>query len=220
MYDLVIVGAGGFGRELYTCLWDILPRDEYHLKGFLGRESGDLDQNGLGAQILSDPETYRPEPNDRFALAIGDIDARRSVTEILVSKGAHFLSLVHPTAVVWSTAKLGRGCVIYPFALVSNEAVLGDFVHLSNYASVGHDARVGACCLLAPYATMNGFSVLEDDVYLSTHCTVVPERRVGQGSKISANSVVAHDVPPYSFVHGVPGIVTSRMRVTSRASRL
>ena len=110
-----------------------------------------------------------------------------------------------------STAQIGEGAVIYPFAIVSNCSNLTGFVHLNYFSSVGHDCKLGEYCLLAPYATLNGFVQLEDDVYVSTHATVAPGRTVGQHSKISANSAAMRDVPPRSFVYGVPGKQTRRM---------
>ena len=121
---------------------------------------------------------------------------------------------IHPTAVIAKTARVGRGAIIYPYVVISNQAVVEDYVHLSLYASVGHDARVGRYSLMAPYATLNGFAVLEDEVYMSTHSTVTPERRVGRKSKISANSVVMQDTPAGSIVFGVPGKHTRLMGVS------
>ncbi len=115
-----------------------------------------------------------PAPNDRFLLAIGEMDARRRTVESIQARGGQFLPFVHPLARVASTAVLGTGAVVYPFAVVSNQTQLGDFVHLNYYASVGHDCRLGRYCLLAPYATLNGFVTLDDEVYISTHGTVAP----------------------------------------------
>jgi len=205
MHDIVIIGAGGFGRELHEMLWECLPPAEYRFKGFLANDPYELSGFGVDATILDHPDQYRPHPGDRFLLAIGDMDVRRRVVETLVDKGGEFLTLIHPTSVIAKTAQIGKGVVIYPFTTIMNRGIVDDFVHLSIYASVGHDACVGMYSLMAPYATLNGFSVLEEEVYMSTHSTVAPEKRVGRKSKVSANSAVMQDVPTCSLVHGVPG---------------
>ena len=201
--DLVIIGAGGFGRELHVMLWDAFDRAEYRFKGFLANELSE-EAAELGP-LIGSPEDYEPATSDRFLLAIGAMEARHRITTELESRGGKFVSFVHPSAFVASSASVGNGAVIYPFAVVSNSARVADHVHLNYYASVGHDCQVGRACLLAPYATMNGFAVLEDQVYLSTHSTVVVAKRVGEWSKVSANSTVQRDVPSGSFVFGVPG---------------
>lgn len=205
MLDLVIVGAGGFGRELHTMLLDVFPENTHRFKGFLADRENSV-ASKLGP-ILATPEEYQPLPTDRFLLAIGFMAVRRRVTKTLEQRGGTFASYVHPTAFIAATATLEEGAIIYPFATVSNCAHVGKHVHLNYYASVGHDSRVGSCCLLAPYATLNGFCELGPEVYVSTHATVVAGKKVGRGSKLSANSAAMQDVPAGSMVFGVPGRV-------------
>lgn len=211
MLDIVIVGAGGFAREIRDLLPDCLPESEYRFKGFLGKDQGVGEDADVAKLTLADPESYQPEANDRFVLAIGNMDARKRTVEALLSKGGQFVTLVHPTSLVSKTAQLGAGVIVYPFAVVSNETVVGDYAKLNYYASAGHNVTIGKYCLLAPYATVNGFSVLEECVYLSTHSTIAPVVTVGERSKVSANSAVMRDVPANCLVHGVPGRVTRRM---------
>lgn len=213
MWNIVIVGAGGFGREVRHIFHDQIASHESRFKGFLGKDHGVAPDPRIQSQLLGDPEAYSPQPQDRFLLAIGHMETRRRVVECLESKGGRFLTLVHPSAFVASSAQLGEGVLIYPRSVVSHEAFLADHVKLNYFTCVGHNAQLGRYCLLAPYATVNGFGVLEDDVYLSTHTTVGPQVRIGARSKLSANSAVTQDVPPDSFVFGVPGRVVSRPRL-------
>ena len=211
MLELVIIGAGGFGRELHEMLWDVFSRDEYRLRGFLAHDDGNLSQWQIEAPVLAAPEDYQPESNDRFLLAIGHMEARRRTADAVKAKGGQFVSFVHPTARIATTAKIGEGAVIYPFATVSNEAELDSNVHLNYYASVGHDCRVGRMCLLAPYATLNGFVTLEEQVYISTHGTVAPGCTMHRKAKLSANSVCMRDAAESTLVFGVPGRQVRRM---------
>jgi len=206
MYDLIIVGAGAFARELRQFLPQSFPAGAVKLKGFLSNNPRDLDQFKIPEPLLCDPEDYVPQLSDRFLLAIGDIGPRRRIVETLKARGAIFLTLIHPTAYVDSTATMGEGCVVYPFATIMNDSRLGDFVLLNLYSSAGHDTQIGRYCNLSPYATINGFSILEEEVFLGTHSSVLAYHRVGKGSKVSANSVVTQDVRPNTLVFGVPGL--------------
>ncbi|MNY26624.1 putative acetyltransferase EpsM [compost metagenome] len=113
--------------------------------------------------------------------------------------------MIHPSAIVASTARIGEGVVICPFSLVSDGVKIDDFAMLNYYASCGHDAEIGAYSILSPYATVNGMSCLEDEVFMGTHSTVTARRRVGHRAKINANSVAMQDVAPRCLVIGVPG---------------
>jgi len=204
-YNIIIVGAGGFGREVYLWAKDSFNFSKYKIKGFLSNNRNDLDNFDIKVRIIGDPDYYEIKENDRFIFAIGDIDTKKRMVTNLKKKGAKFLTLVHPTAIVADTTKIGEGVIICPFCLVSDSVILNDFVMMNTYSSCGHDARVGKYCILSPYATLNGFVILEDEVFLGTHATVISHKKVGYRSKISANSVVMRDVPPNKMVFGVPG---------------
>ena len=211
MNNLIIVGAGGFGREVYSWLRDRINHcvgsegEGFQLKGFLSNNPNDLNDFKISIGILGDPDEYVPEQDDQFVLAIGNIADRKRIVMGMKDRGARFFTLIHPTAVVADSAVLGDGVVICPFAVVSANVILGDFTMLNFYASCGHDAHIGNFCVLSPYATVNGFSILEDEVFLGTHTTVIAEKRVGFRAKVSANSVVTRDTPAHNLVVGVPG---------------
>ena len=210
-HSIVIIGAGGFAREIAGLLPGFLPDREWTLKGFLGKDAGAAPDLSLPAPLLGDPDDYTPDPSDALVLAIGHMPSRRRIVDGLTDRGGRFLQLIHPTAFIADSAELGEGVIVYPFAAVSHDARVERCAKLNFYASVGHNGVIGACALLAPYATVNGFSTLEADVYLSTHATVAPLVRVGTRSKLSANSCATKDVPEDSFVFGVPGRVVRQV---------
>ena len=205
MYDIIIVGAGGFGREVYLWTKDSFPDDQYKIKGFLDDNPRILDNYDMDVGIIGDLNSYEIKNQDRFLFAIGDIDVKKRLVARLKKKGAKFLTLIHPTAIVTNTAKTGQGVIICPFVTVGDHAQLDDFVILNVYSSCGHDSKIGKYCILSPYAAVTGFSILEDEVFLGTHSTVIPGKKVGYRSKVSANSVVMRNVPPNKIVFGVPG---------------
>ena len=209
MLDIVIVGAGGFGREVYHWARELLGSPNYRFKGFIDDNPDSEKISGNQLKILGaihpGKNQYDIQPTDRFIYAIGNIDNKKTIITELKNRGATFISLVHPTAVVADTAAIGQGVVICPFALVSDQAIISDFTMINCYASCAHDTQVGKYTILSPYATLNGYVELEDEVFLGTHSTVVASRKIGYRTKISANSVAMTNVPPRSIVVGVPG---------------
>jgi sugar O-acyltransferase (sialic acid O-acetyltransferase NeuD family) len=204
-YDIVIIGSGGFGREAYFWVKDSIDFTKYQLKGFLTNIKNGLDNFKTEVGIIGDPDTYEIQENDRFIFAIGDIEAKKKITGNLKKKGAQFLTLIHPTAIVMSVENIGEGVIICPFCLISYNVQIGDFTMINAYTTCGHDVSIGKYCILSPYAAINGHVTLEDEVFLGTHATVTEWKKVGYQSKISANSVAMRDIPPYKIVFGVPG---------------
>lgn len=201
MYNIIIVGAGGFGREVYQ--WCLFDQGGHTVKGFLAQNQNELNGFDIDAEILGHEKDYIIQENDRFIMAIGNVNIKEKVAKELKSKGAEFLTLIHPTAIISENSTIGEGVVICPHVIVTDSVSIDDFAMLNIYSSCGHDAKVGAYCILSPYATLNGGAVLEDKVFMATHSMVAGSKRVGSGSIIGAESLVLHDVPRNTKVLGI-----------------
>jgi sugar O-acyltransferase (sialic acid O-acetyltransferase NeuD family) len=211
--SIVIVGAGGFGREVLQWARDAWPDRASLISGFLSDDPRRLDGFSNGAGILSTVADYHPAAGEYLLLGIGVPYSRRRVAEYLRAREARFLTLLHPQAVVAASAEIGEGSIICPFAVVSDSAVLGRFVLVNYHASFGHDAAAGEYAVLSPYATLGGGARVDDEVFLGLHASVGPGIAVGARSKVSANSCVLAATPADSLVYGVPGRVVPRVEV-------
>ena len=209
---ILIVGAGGFGREVLQWSRDAWPEHTSRIAGFLSAERDRLTGHDSGLEIIADPDGYEPQAGDALLLAIGIPIVRRQVAESLTSRGAKFLTLVHPTAIVAPTAAIGEGSIICPYAIVSDSARVGAFVLMNYHSSLGHDASVGNHAVLSPYATLGGNAHIGDDVFMGLHASVGPGRRIGARSKVSANSCALSDAPTESIIYGAPGRVGPLIR--------
>ena len=202
---IVILGAGGFGREVLQYVRDTYGSDPgYAVKGFLDDAPKDLEPFGLGVPVLGAIESYRAEPSDRLLIAIGDPRVRLRLAERFAAEGARFLTVVHPLAYVSPAARVGEGCIIAPFATVGAHADVGDHTVITFYASVGHDSVVGRYCIFAPHAVTNGMTAIGDGAYMGAHAVVVPLQSVGAWARVAAGAVVYRPVPEETFATGNP----------------
>jgi len=206
---LLIVGAGGFGREVYAYARDA-ERD--HADGapfegvhFLDDRPDALDGFPVEARVLGDVDDGPIGPDDRVIVAVGDPATRFGLVQRLEARGARFATVVHPRAYVAAGARIGPGAVLAPFAFVGPSAEVGPHVVLNTYASAGHDAVIGAFGVLCPYSVINGGVRLSDGVFMGTHATVVVGRQVGAWSKIGAGAVALRDVEAGTLLIGNPG---------------
>jgi sugar O-acyltransferase (sialic acid O-acetyltransferase NeuD family) len=202
---ILIVGAGGFGREVLQWARHAWPSMSGRIAGFLSADAQALDGHAATLPILGSPDAFQLQPGDGLVLAIGIQGVRRLVAEKLAARGARFLTLIHPSAIVADSAVIGAGTVICPYAVVSDAVRLGQFVLVNYHASLGHDASAGDFAILSPYAALGGRARVADDVFLAMHAAVGPGVAVGQSSAVAAGSVSLHDVPGHSLVFGVPG---------------
>jgi len=211
---ILIVGAGGFGREVLQWVRDAWTAQAGLIAGFLSDDAGCLKERACQLPILGDPAAYKPQPGDALVLAIGIPEARRRVAESLASRGGEFLTLIHPTAIVSPTAMIGAGSILCPYSILSDSASIGRCALLNYHASLGHDASTGDYAVLSPYATLGGAAHIGEDVFMGMHASVGPRKRVGARSKISANSCALADAPADSIIYGVPGRIGRRVAIS------
>lgn len=208
---ILIVGAGGFGREVVHWVRAAWPDRAGLVTGFLSADTDVLAGRDCDLPILSDPARYEPRLGDGLLLAIGIPEVRRRVADDLLARDAELLTLIHPTAIVCPTAVIGPGSILCPGAIVSDSARLGRCVLVNYHASLAHDSVVGDFAVLSPYAALAGNASIGEDAFLGIHASVGPGVTVGPRSKVAANSCALHDIPPDSLVNGVPGRVSPRL---------
>jgi sugar O-acyltransferase (sialic acid O-acetyltransferase NeuD family) len=203
MKPLVVVTAGGFGREVEAYAIDA----GFEVAGFLHdihRHPGSLDGLDVVERVLGPLEGHAVRLDWSYAVGLGDVGPRAEIFARLASAGADLATVVHPTAWVAPSARLGAGVVVAPFAFVGPHATIGDGCILNTYASVGHDSVLAPGCVLSPYAVTNGRVRLGEAVFLATHATVTPRRTIGPHSVVAAGAVVLRDVAERSLAAGNP----------------
>jgi sugar O-acyltransferase (sialic acid O-acetyltransferase NeuD family) len=208
---IIIVGAGGFGREVLQWARDTWPAHQDKIAGFLSDDPRRLDGTSCRLPILADPAAFAPREGDYLLLAIGIPGVRRHVAEDLLARGGKFLTMIHPTAALACSAEVEQGSIICPMTIVSDSARIRRFCLVNFFASLGHDSMVDDFAVLSPYATLGGEAVVEDDCFLATHAFVGPRCVLGARSYVSANSCLLTSAPPDTLVHGVPGRITAKV---------
>jgi|GEM_PF-138426 len=202
----LIVGAGGFGREVYSwTLGQLHAAGANQRVGFLDDDATVLDRfpelKRLWVGRIAD---YEPQSGDRLLMAIGDPLAKLAVAEQLTARGARFASYIHPTAVLASDVHVGTGSIICPSVVICCNVRLGDFVLMNVGSLAGHDSTIGDGCTLSPHADVAGQVVLERGVFLGCHAVILPKIHVGEFSRIGAGSVIISQVKPHVTMMGVP----------------
>jgi sugar O-acyltransferase (sialic acid O-acetyltransferase NeuD family) len=203
MMDLLIVGAGGAGREIYWWI-EAGGRQEWQVAGFLDRNPAALDGKKIGPRVLGNPEDWESNGNQVFVCAIGDTKVREQVCELLEKRGASFAAIVHPSAVVTPGSVVAPGCILSPHTLLGPDATLDRHVYVNVGASVHHDAQVGKWSFIGPHASVLGGVGIGHGVFIGANACILPGVAVGDFATVGAGAVVTKDVKPAATVYGVP----------------
>lgn len=205
MKKLLIIGARAFGREVYHLAKESKQyMNEYEIKGFLDSKSDALDFFEGYPDILSSVEDYKVQDDDVFICALGDITYKKYYADIILKKGGQFISIIHPTAYVSPTSKIGIGCILSRYVTISCDVKIGDFVTISTHAGIGHDVQVGNWCHIGGYSNLSGGVKLEECVTLHPQANIVPHKVLRNNAIVGAGSVVLNNVKAGTTVFGNP----------------
>lgn len=201
---LVIVGAGGFGREVLEIVRDINDaHPTFRLLGFL--DDGEVNPHVIeraGVPLLG-RSSHIADLEASYVIAIGSGEARRRIDA--VARATHHVAvatLVHPSATLGRDVLVGEGAIVGAGSRVTTHVAIGRHAHLNVNCTVGHDVTIEDFATLFPGVHLGGGCVIEEGATLSMGSVVLPGVRVGRGAMVGAGSVVARDVLADTTVMG------------------
>ena len=209
MNNLIIIGVGGFAREVFwhaqTCRGFGV---DWQIKGFL---DGDIKLAAaeyalLPAKVLGDVDNYEICADDVFTCAVGTPKARRHLAEKILTRGGKFINLISNLAYVMPTVELGEGVIICPHVNIGDHAKIGDFAAVNDICIIGHDAQIGEYTCIMPHANIAGKAQIGAEVFIGSGAIVLPKARIGDGATVGAGSVVLKKVRAGAKVFGNPAI--------------
>lgn len=201
---VLIVGAGGFGREVLSYIEDDNPL--FRVKGFLDSRTDALEATPRdGVPIIGDPLTYEPDPSEAFMAALGDPRHRFHYTTALRDVHcADFATVVHPRARINRHARIRHGCIVAPHVGISVDVQVGEFTHIQEYTVIGHDAQIGNWCQINSHCTIAGGARIGNFVTIHPNCVVTSRAVIEDGVTVAPGSVVIGRIPAGLTVLGNP----------------
>jgi sugar O-acyltransferase (sialic acid O-acetyltransferase NeuD family) len=142
--------------------------------------------------------------------AVGDNEVRWRQVRAL---GAFLASpLIHPSAVISPTARIGRGSVVCPLCFVNREARVGAGVIVNSGSVVGHNTVVEDAAHVGARVALTGGVRVGARTPVGAGAVLVPGVHVGSDAKVGAGAVVLHDVGNGVTAVGVPARPLERQR--------
>ena len=203
--SLVIVGAGGLGREVAALVESKDAQKEGgQLQGFVDDDVDLHDTTVMGYPVLGDIDWLSRQSEIVFAIAIGDGDARHTIAEQLSSADVQPTALRHASVSIHRTTSVGRGTILCEGAAPTVHIRIGAHTVLDQHCTVGHDSTIGDFVTVHPGARISGNVHLETGVTMGAGSVVLPNTRIGAHSTVGAGAVVTDDLPPHCTAVGVP----------------
>lgn len=207
MKHLLIVGARGWGREVYQAIKQTpeVLNGQMEIKGFLDSKSDAFDGlRGDFPPIICAPEDYQIQPDDIFFVAMGDPHWRKHYAEMIENNGGHFYTYISPNAYVVETASIGEGSYISKWCSVSDNVSIGKHVVLHGFSVVGHDAIIKKYGTLLTSSFLGGYTEVGECSQMSPKSMIIPHKKIGNNVVVGAASVVMRNFKDGVHVFGNP----------------
>jgi UDP-perosamine 4-acetyltransferase len=206
----LIWGGGGHGKVVA----DLVRALGREVVGFVDADAAKLGREVepggarvvmLQEDLLGPARTKHllPQNIDGLALAIGSNRARFACLAQVADLSMP--PLVHPSAVVSPSARLGAGTVVFPGAVINADANVGAAVIVNTGAVVEHDCWTGDGVHLSPRSTLAGRVSVGERSWIGAGATVIQGIRIGADAVVGAGAVIIRDVPDGVTAVGNPG---------------
>lgn len=201
MKEVVIVGGGGFAKEI---VW---------LAEECGRKvKGVLDDNPeiqadliCGCPVLGKVSEWTEHSDCEFVVAIGSPRTRHAVYNKMISQGpVSFATLIHPNVIMSKYVTIGEGTIICAGSILTVEIDIGKHCILNLNVSVGHECKFGDFVTLAPMSVISGNVHLSNFVEVGTGATIRQGLVLEQGAMLGMGGVLTKNIAENLIFAGNP----------------
>ena len=206
MKKIIIVGAGGFGREVKMLIDQInLVKTEYQFIGFYddGFNKGDI-INGfpvLGNILDLNLIDY----NLDVAIAIGNPKAKLEIVNQISNTKINFATLIHPSAIIGTDdVVLGKGVIICAGNIITCNVKINNFVILNLTCTIGHDTIIDSFVSIMPGVNISGEVLISEGVYIGTGAKIINQVQIGKYTIVGSGAVVSKSLPDNCTAVGIP----------------
>ena len=206
--SLLVIGAGGFGRETIELVRALQSVGEpVELLGVCDDDPTLQGHDVMGIPVLGPISAVHDHPDAVVVVTIGNpanYGVRKRIVGELGLAPDRYATLIHPTSVIPGSTQLGRGSVIHAHAVLTADVTVGSHVVIMPSVVLTHDDRIGDFATLGAGAKLAGGVTVAEGAYIGSGALLREYITVGEWSLVGMGAVVTRDVPPHEVWVGSP----------------
>ena len=196
---MIVYGAGGHG----VVVAEAATAGGWEVSGFV---DDDRSTSSVNDWPVRDP-TILESQKTSVIIAIGENQIRQRLVNDLLQTGHELATVIHPTAWVSPTAKLGVGVFVGPQAVVHSRAQINHGAIVNSAAVVEHDSLVGPFAHVGPNTTLGARVMIKSRSLIGLNAVIRSGICIGSDCMVGAGAVVVKDVADGLTVVGIPAAV-------------
>jgi len=206
--DLVVIGAGGFGRETVEAVRALNAHGAgWRLLGYLDDDPALAGTLVDGQPVLGGLRELKGLPDAFVVVCTGRPDnysSRRRIVQALDLPAHRYATIIHPTAAVSTTSQVGPGSVLLAHTALTAAVSVGSHVAVMPQVTVTHDDVIADYATLASGVCLGGGARIGLGAYIGAGALVREGRSVGAWALVGMGAVVTRDIPARQVWAGVP----------------
>lgn len=195
MDKLLVIGAGGHSRSVISIAKsmnryaDILIIDHESDRKY-------SDNEVMGYEILRGLDSMNDLSANEYAVfvAVGDNRKRQAITSLVLDWGYRVESLMHASAIIDSSAQIGKGVFVGALARLNAESIIGDGTIVNTGVNIEHEASLGRFSHMAPGAIVCGRSRLGARVFVGANATIIDNIHIVDDVTVGAATLIRKDI--------------------------
>lgn len=206
MEDIVILGAGGFGREIQWLIERINQKDEkWNILGYIddGVATGTVID---GYSVLGTTE-WLIERLEKIAVAVAvgnSVIRKKIINKLLENNKLEFPNLIDPSVLMSSRIDLGKGNLICAGTILTVDIKIGDFNIVNLDCTIGHDVEFTSFVTVYPSVNVSGCVQVGELTELGTGTQIIQGKEISDHVIVGAGSVVVKDLKEAGTYVGIP----------------
>jgi sugar O-acyltransferase (sialic acid O-acetyltransferase NeuD family) len=203
-FDIIRL-SGGELRKVVVNIIEPGPINSKYFAERLQNANRLLAQLNAGYSIAVEHiDQFTPNAGERYVIGFRGLQLCPLRDRLKSSFGTSIDSLVHPSAVISSSATIGEGAIIAAGCVIASCVELGDYSLVNRGACIGHDARIEEFANIGPGANLASGVRIERAAIVGIAATVLENIVIGTEALVAAGAVVTRNVEPGTVVAGVP----------------
>lgn len=205
--DIVVFGAGGFGREVMWMLEEAQKtKPQWNICGFIDDTPAYKDKKIQQHPVIGNTNWLLGYKKPiQVICALGESKPRMEVIHKLsVNPNISFPAFVAPDCTISPYVTLGKGSIICASVVVTVNVTIGNFVIINYQSVIGHDAIINDYVSIYPSVNISGFVQIGKHTQVGVGSKVLPHVTVGNQVIIGAGAIVTKNVRSHTTVIGIP----------------
>ncbi|CCO23246.1 acetyltransferase [Maridesulfovibrio hydrothermalis] len=201
MKKIIIMGAGGHGQVVADAL--LLMKGATPV-AFLDDNPEITGKKILGIPVIGGYSALNTIEHDGIVLALGNNGLRKRIFNELTAAGETLFTVIHPSAIIAPSVKMGNGCMILAGAIINTGAEIKDNTIINTNSTVEHHNIIGPHSHIAPGATLGGKVIVGEESMIGIGATVLPRVKIGNKAMLGAGSTANRRIADGVTAAGMP----------------